>query len=427
MTFELDTIRANFPALSIVDDGMPRVYLDNPGGTQVSQMVVDRMNDCLIRSNANEHGYFRTSQEVDAIIEGAHEAFADLINAPSHEEIVFGQNMTTLTLHVSRSIGRYLKPGDEIILSRMAHDANVAPWLLLARDLDLKVRWMPFNTETFEFDLEQFDAILTDKTKLVCVGGASNLTGTINDIKTISAKARDAGAWTYVDAVQAVPHLSTDVQDLGCDFFVCSAYKFFGPHIGMLWGRRELLEMLDAYKVRPAAETIPACFETGTQNHEGMAGATAAVDYFAWIGEMMAGQYHAQYERFPGRRKYVHAGMDCLFAYERGIAEHLIRGLQQLPGVRIQGITAADAMNRRVPTVSFTVDGINPDSVAEQLAAQNIFVWSGHFYAVEVAQSLGVYDAGGVVRIGPVHYNSLAEIDQVLNALDGMLARANVA
>jgi cysteine desulfurase family protein (TIGR01976 family) len=427
MTFELDTIRANFPALSIVDDGMPRVYLDNPGGTQVSQMVVDRMNDCLIRSNANEHGYFRTSQEVDAIIEGAHEAFADLINAPSHEEIVFGQNMTTLTLHVSRSIGRYLNPGDEIILSRMAHDANVAPWLLLARDLDLKVRWMPFNTETFEFDLEQFDAILTDKTKLVCVGGASNLTGTINDIKTISAKARDAGAWTYVDAVQAVPHLSTDVQDLGCDFFVCSAYKFFGPHIGMLWGRRELLEMLDAYKVRPAAETIPACFETGTQNHEGMAGATAAVDYFAWIGETMAGQYHAQYERFAGRRKYVHAGMDCLFAYERGIAEHLIRGLQQLPGVRIQGITAADAMNRRVPTVSFTVDGINPDSVAEQLAAQNIFVWSGHFYAVEVAQSLGVYDAGGVVRIGPVHYNSLAEIDQVLNALDGMLARANVA
>ncbi len=309
----------------------------------------------------------------------------------------------------------------------MAHDANVAPWLLLARDLDLVVRRRPFNTETFEFDLEQLDAILTDKTKLVCVGGASNLTGTINDIKTISSKARDAGAWTYVDAVQAVPHVSTDVQDLGCDFLVCSAYKFFGPHIGALWGRRELLEMLEAYKVRPAANTIPACFETGTQNHEGMAGTTAAVDYFAWIGETMAGQYHEKYERFAGRRKYVHAAMDCLFAYEQGMAEHLIKGLQQLPGVRIQGITAADAMDRRVPTVSFTVDGDSPGSIAEQLAAQNIFVWSGHFYAVEVAQSLGLFDAGGTVRIGPVHYNSIAEIDQLLNALDDMLPRANVA
>lgn len=427
MTFDLENIRARFPALGIVDGEMPRVYLDNPGGTQVSQMVVDRMSDCLIRSNANEHGYFRTSQEVDAIIESAHEAIADLINAPSRDEIVFGQNMTTLTLHVSRSIGRHLKPGDEIILSRMAHDANVAPWLLLARDLDLEVRWMPFNTETFEFDLEQLDAILTDKTKLVCVGGASNLTGTINDIKNISAKARDAGAWTYVDAVQAVPHVSTDVQDLGCDFLVCSAYKFFGPHIGTLWGRRELLEMLETYKVRPAADTIPACFETGTQNHEGMAGATAAVDYFAWIGESMAGQYHDKYEQFSGRRKYVHAAMECLFAYEKGIAEHLISGLQQLPGVHVQGITATDAMNRRVPTVAFTVDGVSPDSVAEQLAAQNIFVWSGHFYAVEVARSLGIYDVGGVVRVGPVHYNSLAEIDQVLNALDDMLPRVNVA
>ena len=427
MTFDLDKIRARFPALSLVDNEIPRVYFDNPGGTQVSQMVVDRMNDCLIRSNANVHGYFHTSQEVDAIIEGAHEAIADLVNAPSRDEIVFGQNMTTLTLHISRSIGRYLKPGDEIILSRMAHDANVAPWLLLARDLDLEIRWMPFNTETFEFDLEQLDAILTDKTKLVCVGGASNLTGTINDIKTISSKARDAGAWTYVDAVQAVPHVSTDVQDLGCDFLVCSAYKFFGPHIGALWGRRELLEMLEAYKVRPAANTIPACFETGTQNHEGMAGTTAAVDYFAWIGETMAGQYHKKYERFAGRRKYVHAAMDCLFAYEQGMAEHLIKGLQQLPGVRIHGITAADAMDRRVPTVSFTVDGDSPGFIAEQLAAQNIFVWSGHFYAVEVAQSLGLFDAGGTVRIGPVHYNSIAEIDQLLNALDDMLPRANVA
>lgn len=427
MTFDLDSIRAQFPALSIVDGDSPRVYLDNPAGTQVSQKVVDRISDCLIRSNANEFGHFRTSQTVDAIIEGAHAAIADLINAPSREEVVFGPNMTTLTLHVSRSIGRCLKPGDEIIVTRMDHDANVAPWLLLARDLDLEIRWLPFNTETFEFDLGELDAILTDRTRLVCVGGASNMTGTINDVKTICEKAHDAGAWAYVDAVQSLPHVSTDVQELGCDFLVCSAYKFFGPHQGALWGRRELLETLEPYKVRPASEKIPDRFETGTQNHEGMAGTTAAVDYFAWIGESMTGQYHAKYGHLAGRRKYVHAALDCLFDYEQGIAKHLIRGLQTLPGVRIKGITAAEAMERRVPTVSFTVDGVSPDSIAARLGAQNIFVWSGHFYAVEVAKHLGIYDSGSTVRIGPVHYNSLAEIDQLLNALDDMLPRANVA
>ena len=426
MTFDLDTIRARFPALSVIDGESPRFYFDNPGGTQVSQNVVDSMSDCLIQSNANVQGYFRTSKKVDAIVEQAHEAVADLLNAPSRDEIIFGQNMTTLTLHVSRSIGRCFKRGDEIILSRMDHDANVGPWLMLARDLGLQVRWMPFNTETFEFDLEKPDDILTDKTKLVCVGGASNMTGTLNDVRAISAKAHEVGAWTFIDAVQSVPHVSTDVQDLGCDFLVCSAYKFFGPHQGMLWGRRELLEMLEPYKVRPASEQIPACFETGTQNHEGMAGTTAAVNYFAWIGESMGGEYQQQNDHFEGRRKYVHAGMDCLFAYERDIAEHLINGLQQLPGVRIQGITAKDALDRRVPTVSFTVDGVASDSIASTLAAQNIFVWSGHYYAVEVAKALDIY-AAGAVRIGPVHYNSTAEIDQLLNALDDVLPRANVA
>jgi len=426
MTFDLESIRTQFPALSIIDGESPRVYFDNPGGTQVSQNVVDSMSDCLIQTNANIQGPFRTSQMVDALVEEAHAAVADLLNAPSRDEIIFGQNMTTLTLHVSRSIGRCFKPGDEIILSHMDHDANVAPWLLLARDLDLQVRWLPFNTETFEFDLEKLDDILTDKTKLVCVGGASNMTGTINNVKAISAKAHEVGAWTYIDAVQSVPHVSTDVQDLGCDFLVCSAYKFFGPHQGTLWGRRELLELLEPYKVRPASEKIPACFETGTQNHEGMAGTTAAVDYFARIGETMGTEYHEQNGHFEGRRKYVHAGMDCLFAYERDIAQHLINGLQQLPGVRIQGITAADAMDRRVPTVSFTVDGVSPDTIAEALARQNIFVWSGHYYAVEVAQALDIYPSG-TVRTGPVHYNSIAEIDQLLNVLEDVLPRADVA
>jgi cysteine desulfurase family protein (TIGR01976 family) len=426
MTFDLKTIRAQFPALSIADGGPPRVYFDNPGGTQVPQAVVDRMSRCLIESNANIQGGFRTSDLADAVIADAHQAMADLLNAPSKDEIIFGQNMTTLTLHISRSIGRCFKRGDEIILSRMDHDGNVGPWLLLARDLGLEVRWMPFDPKTFEFDLDNYDELLTDRTRLVCVGGASNMTGTINDIKTICAKAHDAGAWTYIDGVQSVPHIATDVQDLNCDFLVCSPYKFFGPHQGVLWGKRELLESLEPYKVRPATTRIPGCFETGTQNHEGMAGTTAAVDYFAWIGESMAGEYHARYQHFEGRRKYVHAALDCLFDYERVLAKHLVRGLQQLPGVRIHGITAPEAMDRRVPTVSFTIDGTHPESIAAALAAENIFVWSGHYYAVEVAKTLGIYDAGAV-RAGPVHYNSTAEIDRLLNCLEDIIPLVNVA
>ena len=225
MTFDIELVRAQFPALALTDDEHARIYLDNPAGTQVPQSVIDGMANCLIEANANVQGEFRTSQKVDALIAEAHTAMADLLNAESKDEIVFGQNMTTITLHLSRSIGRLLKKGDEIVLSRMCHDGNVGPWLMLAEDLGLVVKWLPFNTETFEFDLEVLDELLTDKTRLLCVGAASNLTGTINDVKTICSKARSAGVITYIDAVQAVPHVAMDVQNIGCDFLVCSAWK----------------------------------------------------------------------------------------------------------------------------------------------------------------------------------------------------------
>jgi cysteine desulfurase family protein (TIGR01976 family) len=427
MQFDLDAIRAQFPALAIKDGDQSRVYFDNPAGTQVPHTVIQRMTECLIESNANVHGDFRTSQKVDVMIADAHQAMADLLNADSAEEIVFGQNMTTITLHMSRSIGKLLKKGDEIILSRMDHDGNVGPWLMLAEDLGLVVKWLPFNTETFEFELDKLDALLTSKTRLICIGGASNLTGTIHDVKSICARARAAGVMSYIDAVQSVPHLSTDVQSIGCDFLVCSAYKFFGPHQGILWGRRELMERLVPYKVRPAPAAIPGCFETGTQSHEGMAGTLAAVEYFSWIGETMSQSYQDRYKQFSGRRRFVHAAMDCLFDYEAGLAAQLVSGLQQLPGVQIQGITSPEAMSRRVPTVSFTVDGEHPDNIAAALGARNIFVWSGDVYAVEAARSLGIYDTGGAVRVGPVHYNSSAEVDHVLNALTDILPRAAVA
>ena len=417
MSFDLDAVRARFPALAIEDDGVPRVYFDNPAGTQVPQSVIDAMNDCMLYANANLGGPFETARRADAIYAGVHEAMADMLNAASVNEIVFGQNMTTITLHVSRSIGRLLQPGDEIVLSRMDHDANIAPWLLLARDRGLEIRWLPFNTETFEFDDDSLDKVLSDKTRLICVGAASNLLGTVHDVKSMCEKARAAGALTYIDAVQYVPHVSTDVQDMGCDFLVCSAYKFFGPHQGILYGRAELLEELEPYKLRTASDEIPGCFETGTQSHEGMAGTTAAVDYLASIGESMARDYLDRYPDFEGRRKAVHAAMDLLFDYETMLAIRLIEGLQQIPGVKIYGIADPDAMDRRVPTVSITVDGHHPHEVGLAMGEKGIFCWTGNYYALEGTRFLGVEDSGGTVRLGPVHYNSAAEVDRTLSAL----------
>ncbi len=413
MTYDLDAVRAQFPALAIRDDGERHIYLDNPAGTQVPAGVRDAMSRCLVETNANGGGYFRTSRAVDEVIAAARAAMADFLHAASPDEIVFGQNMTTLTLHVSRSLGRLLRPGDEIVVTRMDHDANVWPWVLLARDLELEIRWLPFNTETFEFDLVELDRLMTDRTRLVCIGAASNLLGTINDVAAVCARAKAAGALTYVDAVQSVPHLATDVRALGCDFLACSPYKFFGPHQGVLYGRAGVLEELEPYRVRPAPSRYPGSFETGTPSFEGCAGITAAVEYLAWIGRTMAGA--------TDRPAALRAAMKLLFEYEQVLGARLIEGLVSLPGVTVQGITDATALDRRVPTVSFTHTGIASATIAEKLAAANIFVWSGHNYAVEAAQALGIYESGGAVRIGPVHYNSVAEIDETLDALGGIL------
>ena len=412
---DIDQIRAQFPSLATTDDGRTRFYFDNPAGTQVPQIVADRMADCLLYRSANIGGHFVTSDLAAEVADGARSAMVDFLNAPSPDEIIFGQNMTSITLHLSRSIGRHLQPGDEVIVTRMDHDANVEPWVLMCRDHGLEVRYLPFDTETFEFDLAELDRLLNERTRLVCVGGASNLTGTINDIKSIAAKARAAGAWSFVDAVQSAPHLPSDVQDLGCDFFVCSAYKFFGPHQGILWGRRDVLEQLEPYKVRPAPAELPWCFETGTQSHEGMAGTAAAVDYFAWVGETQA--------RCKGtRREQIVAGLDMLFDYERMLSERLVTGLGQIAGVRVLGITDLAAMDRRVPTVAFTHGHCGPDDVARGLAERNIFAWSGHNYALELARALDIEASGGAVRIGPVHYNTLGEIDTVVEAVANIVA-----
>ena len=423
MNYDLEQIRGKFPALNIKDSGVRRIYFDNPAGTQVPIEVIEAVQKCMIESNANIQGGFETSNRADKILDEFHQSMADFLNATSSEEIIFGQNMTTLTLHISRSIGRLLSKGDEIILSRMDHDANISPWLLLAEDIGLSVKWLSFDTEKYEFDLNCLENLLSDKTKLICIGGASNLLGTINDIKSICKIAKKANALTYIDAVQLAPHVSIDVQDIDCDFLVCSAYKFFGPHQGILWGKRKLLKSLSPYKVRPATSELPGCFETGTQSHEGMAGTTAAVNYFAWIGHEYAETYQIENKYKNERTKFIHAALDYLFEYEKLLTIDLIEGLQNIKNVQVQGITEKNALDRRLPTVSFSVIGLSPSLIAEELAKENIFVWSGHSYALEVVKSLNLLDKGGVLRTGPVHYNTINEVHEFLEILDKLISK----
>ncbi len=418
MPLNIKKIRQQFPALQLKDDGKPRIYFDNPGGTQVPQQVVQRMRDYLINSNANHGGFFRTSQTSDAILEESHMAMADFLNASSPHEIIFGPNMTTLTFAVSRSLAHWFKPGDEIILTRMDHDANVSPWMQMAQEKGLKIKWVNFHTDSYHYDYQQLEELLSSRVKLIAINYASNAIGTINDIQRVVDLAHRYQALIYVDAVQYVPHAPTDVQKLGCDFLVCSAYKFFGSHQGILWGRYELLEKLPAYKVRPADEKPSGKFETGTQCHEGQAGTLGALEYLSWIGQTMAQEYHQKFSNFSGRKLFLHAAMQAIKEYEKNISKHLINGLSNIKKIKIHGITDQGELEKRVPTISFCMDGINPAKIARHLAAENIFVWNGHYYALEVIRHLGLEKQGGMVRIGAVHYNTMDEIDRLLNSLE---------
>jgi cysteine desulfurase family protein (TIGR01976 family) len=422
--FPVDLIRQEFPALALGNEGRPAVFFDNPAGTQVPRRVLERMQDTMVSGNANLGGFFSTSRRAGQLVAEAHQALADFYNASGAEEIVFGQNMTTLTLHLSRCIGRQLKSGDEIILSRMDHDANVAPWLLLAEDRELKVRWLDFNVESYEFEDDALDGLLSRRTRLLAVGSASNCTGTINDVKSLAAKARTAGALVYVDAVQLAPHQGIDVRDLGADIVVSSAYKWFGPHQGVLWGRRDVLEHISPYKVRPAGDGLPERFETGTQSHEGMAGCLGAIEYLAWIGRTFAEARHQPSAALSGERQAIEAGFAILGEWEQRLCRRLIEGLSERKGVRVRGITNSNALHRRVPTVSFTLEGRNPAELAKEFAARGIFVWSGHNYAVEPIGRLGLIEKGGVLRAGLAHYNTLDEVERFLTTLDEIAAKA---
>lgn len=414
MSLDPRAVRQQFPSLD-----RPAVFFDNPGGTQIARHSLDRINRYLLECNANHEGAFETSRASDAILNEAHAAMADFLNASSPDEIVFGNNMTTLTLHVSRSLARTLGPDDEIVVTRLDHDANISPWLLVAEDQGCKVTWVDFDVEDCTLKLDEFEKALERKPKIVAFGYASNATGTINPVRKITQMAKSAGALVYIDAVQYAPHGPIDVQAIGCDFLVCSAYKFFGPHAGALYGRCELLNELRAYKVRPASNMPPGKFETGTQNHEGIAGVLGAMEYLEWLGSQYAGtQTDGLRENgFAGRRLALKQAMNTVRAYEFELSRALIEAVESVPGARIYGITDRKRLDERVPTVSFTLEGKHPKVVAEALGNAGIYVWDGNYYALAVTERLGIEASGGMVRVGAVHYNTLEEVDRFAEKL----------
>ena len=411
--FPIDRVRREFPALSRSRNGKPRIFMDNPAGTQLPRRVIDAISNALVDAASNYGGFFENSRNAEAIYARAHDAMADFVNARSSNEIVVAQSMTSLTLHVSRSMGRVLAPGDEIIVTRMDHEGDVSPWLLLAEDIGLVVKWLPFNLDSWKIEPEDLQALLGPRTRLLALNYASNLTGSINDVADLAALARSAGAMTWVDAVQLAPHQCIDVQALGCDFLVCSSYKFFGPHLGVLWGRRQLLDELFAYKVRCASDASPEKWETGTPQTELLAGLAACVDHYDWLGGQVSDR--------GTRRSRMEAAYGAAIDYEARLVTRLIDGIKAIPGTTIHGITNPNRVGERVPTVSMTHDRVLPAQVAERLARDEICVWSGHNYAFEVVRHLGIDEETGVVRIGLAHYNTEEEVDRTLAALDAAL------
>lgn len=414
MTLDLSAIRSQFPSLD-----RPAIFFDNPGGTQIAKPALERINRYLLESNANHEGAFATSIASDAMLDEAHRAMADFYNASSPDEIVFGNNMTTLTLHMSRSIARDWKAGDEIVVTRLDHDANVTPWVLAAQDRDVKVNWVDFDVEDGTLNLEGIQKLLDHKPRLLAVGYASNSLGTINPVSKIIKMAHAAGTLVYIDAVQYAPHGPIDVQKLDCDFLVSSAYKFFGTHAGILYGKHELLEKLFAYKVRPATNSLPGKFETGTQNHEGIAGVLGAIEYFQWVGKQFGSEAAESLSGngYKDRVLDLKKAMMAIRAYEFELSRALLSSLQSIPNLTMYGLTDSRRLEERVPTYAFRLKNVPPRKLAEKLAQENIYVWDGNYYAINVTERLGLEESGGMLRVGAAHYNTLEEVERLKSVL----------
>ena len=399
-SFSIDDIRSQFPALSRIHNGSPVAYFDGPGGTQVPRVVVEAMNDYLFNHNANTHWGYPTSDETDALIEDSRQAFADFFNC-SANEVVFGQNMTSLTFHLSRAVGRGFEPGDEIIVTELDHHGNVDPWRVLEKDRGAVVRVLPMDIESGELYLEELPALMNDRTRLLAIGAASNALGTITDVAAACKIARDAGVMSFVDAVHFAPHSLIDVKAIGCDFLACSAYKFYGPHIGILYGRNELLASIDLPKLRPAPDNAPDRVETGTQSHESIVGAAAAVNFIASLGEG------------DTRRQQIASAFDAMHARDSKLARELWDGLSKIEGVKLYGPSPD---RPRTSLVSFTVGNLPSAEVSKQFAMRGLFISHGNFYAATVVEKLGLNDQG-LVRVGCSVYTTHEEVQRVIDGV----------
>ncbi len=407
-TFDVAWVREQFPSLQLKVNGQQAAFLDGPAGTQVPRQVMDAVQKYFLEANANTYGAFLTSRRTNDTISGARAAMADLFNS-SPEEVVFGQNMTTITLGLARAIGRELKPGDEILLTVLDHDANYSPWKAL-EEKGVVIRTVDIRESDCTLDLDDLKSKLSAKTKLVAVGYASNAVGTINPVAEITRLAHAAGALSFIDAVHYAPHGPMDVKALDCDFLVCSPYKFFGPHMGTLYGKREHLERFKPYKVRPATDLVPECWETGTQVQELIAGIHAAVEYVAELGRRCD-------PSAKDRRAALLAAYRSTVAYERTLVTRLIEGLLAIPGLRFFGITDPKRFQERCSTVSFRLAKGTPTDAATFLGERGIFTWDGNFYALNLTERLGVEKLGGVLRVGLVHYNTVDEVERLLIGL----------
>jgi cysteine desulfurase family protein (TIGR01976 family) len=405
---DVRTIRGQFPSLTQTVNGHPAVFLDGPGGTQVPQRVIDAISSYLARDNANSGGNYETSFRTDRMLLEARRAMADFLGC-DWDEIIFGQNMTSLTFMISRSIGRELNPGDEIVLTYLDHDANFSPWKAL-EERGVVIRVAEFRPADCTLDMADLASKITSKTKLVAVGLASNAVGTINDVDEITRLAHRVGAMAYIDAVHYAPHGPIDVRGIDCDFLVCSAYKFFGPHMGVLYGKREHLARLQSYKVRPLVNDVPYRWEWGTLNHECIAGIEACVNYLADVGRGVE-------PAAANRRQAILAAMHEIKSYERALAEKLITGLLAIPGLKFYGITDVRKFHRRCPTVAVRIEGYTPKELATRLNERGFFTWDGNYYALNVSEKLGVEPTGGFLRIGLAHYNTAEEVERLLAAL----------
>jgi cysteine desulfurase family protein (TIGR01976 family) len=401
-------VRAQFPSLELQVNGQPAAFLDGPAGTQVPKQVMDAVQNYFLQSNANTCGAFVTSQRNDAMIASARQAMADFFNCQK-DQVVFGQNMTTITFSLARAIGRELKAGDEIVVTTLDHDANVAPWRAL-EEKGVLIRQVDIREEDCTLDLDDLKRKITPKTKLVAVGYASNAVGTINPVAEITKLAHDAGALMFIDAVHYAPHGLIDVKALDCDFLVCSPYKFFGPHMGTLYGKRGPLLRFSPYKVRPAPDAAPDRWETGTQVQELIAGIGAAIDYLAELGRRCD----------PGvrdRRGALAAAYRATRVHETALLSRLIEGLLSTPGLRFFGIRDPKRFHERCPTVSVRIGNHHPTEIAKFLGERGIFTWDGNYYAMNLAERLGVEQSGGLLRIGLVHYNTMEEVERLLAEL----------